>query len=237
MCVVVGVYACSRLLYPTVILNYRLTLEAITPDGPKTGSGVVQVSYGSEFNLNGGGRRGVMRVTGEAVPVDLGQGKILFVTLTRNASGRGGDSKTLAAAQDAEWLPIRVFGFDWNWGEENKLSSQVEAAKAAGPKDVPFRALPTLVTFKDISDPKTVELVQPEALAATFGEGYALTKATTELTDEEPYPIIIVTLPWLPEYYDKNLDGGKYHTAGAENQLANQMGSGTFSTFKKENSK
>ena len=58
-------------------MRYRLTAEVMTPDGPKTGSGVIQVSYASEINLNGGGRRGSNSVVGEAIPVDLGQGTAL----------------------------------------------------------------------------------------------------------------------------------------------------------------
>ena len=79
---VFGIYGFYKLMNPTAAINYRLSLEVMTPEGPTTGSGVIQVSYGSVFNVNGGGRRGVMRATGEAVPVDLGHGKFLFATLT-----------------------------------------------------------------------------------------------------------------------------------------------------------
>lgn len=197
ICLVLGVYACSRLVYPTVIINYRLTLEAITPDGPKKGSGVIQVSYGSEFNLNGGSRRGIMRVSGEAVPVDLGQGKILLATLTNNASGRISSPAGLDGALNAEFLPVKIFGLDWNWGEEYKLPRQVDAARNSGPKDVPLLSLPTLITFKHINDPSSVELIHPENIMAIFGEGYTLTKAELELTDDPPTEGIEKVLGWI----------------------------------------
>lgn len=197
------------LAFPTVTINYRLTLEAVTPDGPKTGSGVIQVSYGSEFNVNGGGRKGVMLVTGEAVPIDLGNEKILFVTLTRRSSGReNGDPATLSYAQDAVWLPIRVFNFDWRWGEEYNLAKQANAAKAIGPKEFPFQALPTIVTFKDLKNPLSVELVQPDTVEATFGQGYKLTKATIQLTDDSPTYTIERYLVWLDDLKGGYLHGG-----------------------------
>ncbi|HRA95283.1 MAG TPA: hypothetical protein PLL12_15080, partial [Aestuariivirga sp.] len=48
------IYGAYWYSFPTVTINYRLTIEAMTPDGPKTGSTVIQVSYGSQFNVNGG---------------------------------------------------------------------------------------------------------------------------------------------------------------------------------------
>jgi hypothetical protein len=211
--VVFGVYAFLQYWRPTVVINYRLTLEAMTPDGPKSGSGVIQVSYASQFNLNGGGRSGVIEVTGEAVPVDLGRGKILFVTLTSNASGRPGSPGKRDGSLDAEFLPVKIFGFVWRWGEERKLPSQVQAARAAGAVDVPLRSLPTIVTFKDINDPKSVVLVQPDNLAAAFGEGYSLSKATLELTDHPTTEGIGNTLRWLREQPETPLGHSKdiYH--------------------------
>jgi hypothetical protein len=205
--VAIAVYSCSSIMHPLVAVNYRMSFEAMTPDGPKSGSGVIQVTYASQFNLNGGGRKGDVGVFGEAVPIDLGQGKILFVTLTRGYSGREtGDPTTLNYAQDAAWLPIRVFDFNWHWGEEYNLVKQVNSAKVIGSKEVPFKALPTTVTFKDINVPLSVELVQPDDLEATFGQGYKLTKATIQLTDDPPTNTIKGILVWLD-----NLKGGYLH--------------------------
>lgn len=43
---------------------------------------------------------------------------------------------------------------------------------------------PTLVTFKDIRDPKTVTQVNASNLSATFGDGVTLKDITIEMTDE-----------------------------------------------------
>jgi hypothetical protein len=206
--VVFGVYAFLQYWRPTVVINYRLTINAITPDGIKTGSSVIQVSYASQFNLNGGGRSGVIKVTGEAVPVDLGQGKLLFVTLTCQASGRGCNSVGLDTAHDAEWLPVRVFGFDWNWGDERKLARQVAAAQSGGPREVPLQALPTIVTFNNIHDPMSVQIAQPENLSPALGQSVVISSARLELTDDVPTVGIGKFLNWLEKNGGGYLDGG-----------------------------
>lgn len=200
--IVAGLYGIfAFILFPTTTINYRLTLEAATPDGPKTGSGVISVAYSTDHLLIVGGRRGHVRVTGEAVYLDLGQGKNLFVTLTDDGSGRPNlTNDKLDGADNAIYLPLKVFGFEWDWGDEWFLEWQAWAAKAAGPKEVPLVALPTTVTFRDLSDPKSVMLVDPRNITVNFGEGYALTKATLELTDDPPTEGIGTLLIWLGEY-------------------------------------
>ena len=84
-------------------------------------------------------------------------------------------------------------------GEEREITRQVLAAKAAGPKDVPFLVLPTTVTFADLTDPTTMTLVDPRDLAASFGPGYALKSATIEITDEPASRGIETILPWLKD--------------------------------------
>jgi hypothetical protein len=42
-----------------------------------------------------------------------------------------------------------------------------------------------LVTFVDINDPTTVQRVDPDNLAATFGPGVSLKRITLEITDEK----------------------------------------------------
>lgn len=197
--IVAGLYGIfAFILFPTTTINYRLAIEAMTPDGPKTGSGVISIAYSSDLNVNGGGRKGSINVTGEAVYLDLGQGKNLFVTLTHDGSGRPSRGQVLDGAYNAVWLPKKIFGFEWDWGNEWYLEWQAWTARVAGPeKDVPLVALPTTVTFRDINDPKSVELVDPRGIAASFGEGYSITKATLALTDHPPTEGVGTLLTWL----------------------------------------
>ena len=206
---VFGISGFYNLSYPTASFNYRLSLEVMTPEGPKTGSGVIQVSYGSTFNLNGGGRRGVIRVTGEAVPVDLGHGKFLFATLTNVMSGRQGSLGKLDGALDARWLPVKIFGFNWNWGEERSLASQAAVAKEGGVREVPLVSLPTLITFQDLKEPGSVLLVRAENVSAVLGTGYSLTSATIQLTNDPPTEGIEKLLTWLGKHPEPPLGRSK----------------------------
>jgi hypothetical protein len=231
VCIVAAIYGTFLATFPTTTINYRLTLEAMTPDGPKTGSGVIQVSYGSDFNLNGGGRKGSIKVTGEAVYLDLGRDRNLFVTLSEQSLGRSGDrDEPLAGETAPQWLPVQIFGFKWDWGDERKLAQQLRAARAKGPKDVPLIALPTTVTFRDLADPKSVELVDPRDIGANFGQGYVMTRAQIELVNDGVKWNIREVLPWLPEYYDKHFDGSRFTTINAKNRTANYFSAGAFDT-------
>lgn len=196
--VIAVAYGWFHLSFPRAQFNYKLTLEAVTPDGPKTGSTVVSLDFGSIFVLDG--RKGVQDIVAEALYLDLGQGKNLFVTLNSKRSGREGRGIGLDGSKGVVWLPFAVFDLRYEPGEEREITRQVLAAKAAGPKDVPFLVLPTTVTFADLTDPTTMTLVDPRDLAASFGPGYALKSATMEITDEPPSREIEKILPWLKDY-------------------------------------
>ncbi|MDP1700417.1 MAG: hypothetical protein Q8L53_05565 [Aestuariivirga sp.] len=200
--VLVG-YAFIKLTYPTCTFRYKLTAEVMTPDGPKTGSGVIEVSYTHFFSLSGVPNL-IHSVTGEAIFVDLGNNKNFFVTLTSWESGRNTNlepsTPSFSGALGPLNLPIKVFKLTWpsgRGGEESTMAKQVEALEGSGPVVVPPVFLPTLVTFRNVNDPDSVEVVRPDNFAKTFGPGFELVKATLQLTDEPPTETIEGTLPWL----------------------------------------
>ena len=51
-------------------------------------------------------------------------------------------------------------------------------------REVPLKYYPLLVTFTDITDPKTVQEVDPENFAEMFGPGVSLKRITLEITNE-----------------------------------------------------
>ena len=156
------IYGAYKLVYPTYSWNQKLTLVVDTPDGVKTGSSVINiwVRYSPQILPDAGGVSNRMR--GEATVVDLGNGRTLFALL-----------------QGSRAMTEKVFGANDPdlWYE----SGSIRKRKAT---PVPLDALPMLVTFEDINDPKSVRLVNPVALAASFGAGYALREATLEITRE-----------------------------------------------------
>lgn len=101
-------------------------------------------------------------LTGEAVVADLGEGRYLFALL----SGPG--------------LAEGVYKDLGVWPE---VFRRIERQVGEPPRDVPRKYWPVLVTFTDISDPTSVQLVDPDDLSAVFGEGFALRAVTLEITD------------------------------------------------------
>lgn len=56
---------------------------------------------------------------------------------------------------------------------------------------------PTLVRFRDSNDPKTIEIVDPTNLAASFGTGVSVKSVTVQITNDPVTTGIDKALPWL----------------------------------------
>lgn len=172
--------------YPSATWRYRLTLEVETPEGLKTGSSVIEVQVKDGPSFNPEGARMVF-VRGEAVAVDLGSRGVLFALLR---SERSFDHA----------YQIVFENFPWPGGPGGQLTKSGRAYFAAlsAKADVPAESLPMLVRFRDINDPKTIERVDPKNLAASFGYGVKLVKATVDMTKDLPTTGIASILSWLP---------------------------------------
>ena len=70
-------------------------------------------------------------------------------------------------------------------------------------------AYPMLVTFGDLADPTSVAEVDPDDLAATFGEGVKLKRITVELTDDPVTTGIEERLGWLPKFSMADRNGNQ----------------------------
>jgi len=187
-------YLYIQWVYPTHKLRYRLIVEVMTPDGLKTGSSVIESKREEHIVFIPGVLPVSWRVTGEAVFVDLGDGKNLIVTLTNSSSGRK-DSVSAAGLPYSPGPDLKVLGYPARWRAVKRLKT----------RNIAPERLPTTVTFTDINDPKTVKRVDPLNLAATFGEGYALKRATVEVTRDAVSEGIAGKLGWLGPYPESPL--------------------------------
>lgn len=187
--------------------RYRLTVEVETPDGLRTGSSVIEVStsIASEYSIPTPGAV-YFRARGEAVAVDLGEGRTLFALLrsTGNVDWAGN-------------LMIRLAPTSRKIGREGVLERYNAMLRMREPRVLPryFRneghlsnvpAWPMLVTFGDLDDPTSVELVDPDDFAASFGEGVSLKRITVQVTDDPVTTGIEERLGWLGEYPEPSLD-------------------------------
>jgi hypothetical protein len=131
-------------------------------------------------------------LSGEAVVVDLGQGRYLFALL----KGYNEFTGRLAFFP----LPQKPL----NKEEDAAVYDQLEALRAT--TELPRELYPLLVTFADINDAASVQRVDPDDLAASFGPGYALSSITLAITDE---PVTMgrveAVLGWLGEYPEPKL--------------------------------
>ncbi len=230
---------------PSATVRYKMTVNVDTPEGVKTGSAVREIrpfQTPSIPDLPGSG--GVeVDFKGEAVVVDLGErGK--FFAIMSNA--RSGPDYNYAIFFKSFPLP----GLPKGAGAQTTKGIHYYQTLKSGSKILEPEDYPDMVMFRDINDPKTVEPVwmgelyqQPvgqgsktmfrvrtDDFEKRFGTGVKLKNVTIEITQEAVTKGIEKDLPWLPEYYNKMLDGKRYNTIYSKLPLANSLASGDFST-------
>lgn len=182
-------------------VRYRITVEVDTPDGTKRGSSVwsrsIRKSIGpiSPYNAS---------FSGEAVAVDLPDGNTMFALV----SGQEG-------MVDSYFPELKVIGQN---GGNDRVAHVRAIGKAVGmTKTVPCtrgawaawphktgngnerseRYCPMLVRFENINDPTTVVRVDPNNLAASYGDGYRLSAIKVEITTAPLTLGIRERLNWL----------------------------------------
>jgi hypothetical protein len=185
---------------------------------------VIEVSYSSTHPLPNPGRWRSDTIKGQAVYVDLGRGKNLFVTLTSAGSGRSHKiparntvppfpdqplkEEFLAKADgafNAQWLPVKIFNLGRAPGQEREMNSRIAGFRRAAPQPISINNLPTAITFRNMLDPSTVELVEPNNASASLGAGYGPIKAEIALTNDSASYTIRDVLPWLSEHPELGL--------------------------------
>ena len=183
--------------------RYRLTVEVETPEGLKTGSSVIEVKQRLvRAGSNPANIAVERRVRGEAVAVDLPGGRTLFALLRsdNNIEWPTYVMQTLAPHSESETFAQQL---------DNMLLLEGEIVL---PRTFPpvghleeRSAYPMLVTFGDLDDPASVERVDPDDLAATFGEGVSLKRITVQVTDDPVTSGIERRLGWLGNIREMNL--------------------------------
>jgi hypothetical protein len=154
--------------------RFKMTVEVDTPDGLRSESSVYEVEAKNVAALTPGGVGLQVKVRGEALAIDLPGGKTLFALLkTVNIKGHNDLGYTSMVALD----PL----FRWDYVESaERISSGIGVTS---PAEILPENYPMLVTFRDLADPASVKLVDPENLAAAFGPGVRLRRFTAEAID------------------------------------------------------
>jgi hypothetical protein len=210
-------------MYPSASWRYRLTLDVETPDGVKSGSSVIEVGGSAQPRITPESVAS-FSVKGEAIAVDLGGRGVLFALLNRDADV---DYPIHIVFQQFPYVHDYVF----EDGTKKRLEHGGEAtrkglsyyANLRAKSNLPQSQLPSLVRFRDLNNPKSVELVDPTDLVKSFGAGITLKSATIEMVDQGYWPLnqmsitgepitrgIENRLPWLLELNSSEKQHGVY---------------------------
>ncbi len=198
--------ACGALGRSLPTYRYRLTLEVETPEGLRTGSSVIEIrAQVADRPILPDANALNVQVTGEAVTVDLGKRGLLFALLrSEEAAGWAGGVMELVTPRpphvDGEnayvtWHKAMLANKGLHELPRNAITNQ-RPWRNPKPGDPP-KDYPMLVRFKDVSDPATVERVDPDDLATSFGARVNLRRITVELTDDPVTAGIEMKLGWL----------------------------------------
>ena len=172
--------------------KYRLTIEVETPNGPKSASGVLAVHPDRSYT-----RRGQTRTLGDAVFVDLGQGKNL-VALLAHIDGK-------LTLDDINYVALRAYT-----EASGKRVPFSEMSRLTGTVPVQGALIPVLIAFADPAVPGSARAVRPDEAEAVLGQGYRLRKISAEVVPNGYWPLdfggplgepvtrgIEAKLPWL----------------------------------------
>jgi len=170
--------------------HLKLTARIVTPEGPVTSSNVIEIRY-KDNRLSGFGlpeASGVQSsVKGEALAVELPSKRVLFILL--------GDQ----AGQDtpADW-PGRL------WQSQSAtfddLVALIGSKIGAPPEALPAEQWPLMVTFRDLQNPDSLQVISGDDLSFWFGPGVRVDELSLQIT-REPATSGEITrlLPWLLE--------------------------------------
>lgn len=217
---------CSKQL---VDYNYKITVEVETPEGLVSGYAVrnVEIRWNSNYNLPEA--RGARRsFVGEAVAIDLPNGETLFSLVSEKSMSV--DQFLLSRSENPD-PKNRVEDFEKQLENMVANKSKILDISRLNPNTANSgrSAVPQFVRFADISDPKSIELVDPDDLAATFGDGYKLKRITIQITDDRVTSGISRRFSWWNQYQDLQLDGHRYNNS---NELANRLNTLAFAQGK-----
>lgn len=222
----------------------KLTLVIETPEGEKSGSSVAKYIIDPNNGILAGLSPGIhLGFRGEATMVDLGRRGILFCVTTSDSERNPNHPRNGSLAQSDFILALFT-----RPSQEDRLPSYLDDLLRRHPKiQIPNVHLPLLVRFRDLTDPSSVERVNPDDLSASFGPGVRISRSEFEILPPpgqswwkrwtSPSPELPVTnavqvvLPWLSlknEQLEQKLTGPMWNRHGPPKAVVDQLSISSF---------
>ena len=178
-CIIGGAIAWYKISYPTYTYRFRLAIAVDVGDETKTASSVIEVRtvtrpmsvIFSPINIY---------VYGDAVFVDLGaKGNVIALL----ACGPDGTESCVGTLVPEEFGIAGVKNFP-----------QLETLR--GSRELTGKFMPTLITFADLTDPKSARVVRPDQFEQVFGPDVHFKRMWIEMTTDPVTRGIEKNLPW-----------------------------------------
>jgi hypothetical protein len=205
--VILGGYVAWSILFPTIDIRYRLTLDVDIDGVRHSGSGVVEIEYDTSAALirefvTGGAQGLAGSMHGNAITVDLGDRGLLFVVNNLPCFNAGtppifGKASTLAD------LPLTLYQNRTHARAQGQVTFLRGAQHMTGIIDLLPQQLPMLIRFRDIQDGSSAQAVDPRDLTRAFGPGAKLAGATFQVTSD---PITVSPSSWPKWLIEENGD-------------------------------
>jgi hypothetical protein len=165
---------------PTYVHRFRLVIEVLVDGEVRGGESVIEVRT-TDYKVGMPGAKGTRsRVLGRAVFIDLGKARHVIAML---GTGRPGTDDWIADLTRSAFMPTHP-----------SLKYQ-DLPNLTGVAPLTGRHIPTLVTFSDISDPKTARVIAPDKFEQVFGEEVRFKRAFVEMVPTGSWPFRIIGWP------------------------------------------
>ena len=175
---------CNYVLFPDVVLSYRLTAEVTLRGKTYTGSAVVETQWSQTlFNPLGLADNWTEREKGEAVVVDMAEDGVVLVTLAGYTQ------------QQPKLLPQMVYGKEkggWNFRTYLQALARDRLVKQLKPDDIPV-----VIWLKDRFNPSSATCVEPDGSAGASVVAPSFPRLQMQMVEESPTEKIDTVLPWL----------------------------------------
>ncbi len=208
---IIGLVVVYKLTYPTYTYRYRMTVEVNTPEGVKSGSSVIEVTTIQWPKWLSGifaGKHSDTTAIGEAVFIDLGNGKNIVALLTNGHYAEINSTRKLA---ERAFFHTKTRGLP-------SLKVAKELSKMIGEKKVlTGDQIPTIVTFDDLNDPESLSVVYATAVSnygddnipeildnmeTKFGSGFKFKSASIQLVKDDITNTLDNNIPWANSFQE-----------------------------------